>query len=318
LLTLAAIAGIAATANAQSPAKMTIATGVDPAFSQFYVASGAGIFQKNGLEVEIKTAASGSAMIPFLIGNQIQVAYGSDIAGVINHNVDKEIVAVAEGTKLIRWLAVVGKNISGLDGLKGKRLGITKGTSGELFWRALATKYGLNSADYTFINTEAPEQIAAMERGDTDGFVGWEPWPTRAVKAVKGAKIVIDAEGILNNRNYLFMYRSWIAQNQEASERFMRSMVEATDYINQNRDEAAKIVAKFLKMPPDLPAELMTKVEFSMSWSDGSLETIKLVEKQLTEDGKMKAPLDWNGYVYTDLLKKVRPEAVTISKLPPS
>src|SRR3954453_17066831 len=98
-------------AAAQSPLKMTIGTGVDPAFSQFYVANGAGIFQKNGLDVEIKTASSGSAMIPFLIGNQIQVAYGSDIAGVINHNIDKEIVAVAEGTKLIRWLAVVGKNV---------------------------------------------------------------------------------------------------------------------------------------------------------------------------------------------------------------
>ncbi len=35
---------------------MTIGTGVDPAFSQFYVASGAGIFEKNGLDVEIKTA----------------------------------------------------------------------------------------------------------------------------------------------------------------------------------------------------------------------------------------------------------------------
>src|SRR4051795_3331815 len=90
-IAFAAVAGLACGgAAAQAPLKMTIGTGVDPAFSQFYVASGAGIFQKNGLEVEIKTAASGSAMIPFLIGNQIQVAYGSDLAGVINHNIDKE------------------------------------------------------------------------------------------------------------------------------------------------------------------------------------------------------------------------------------
>ena len=318
---LPAIAGLVLLANgaaAQAPLKMTIGTGVDPAFSQFYVASGARIFQKNGLDVEIKTASSGSAMIPFLIGNQIQAAYGSDLAGVINHNVDPNIVAVAEGTKLIRWLAVVGKNIPDLNGLKGKRIGVTKGTSGEVFWRALSDKFGLKAADYTFINVEAPEEVAALERGDTDAFVGWEPWPTRAVNSVEGAKILIDAEGILNNRNYLFMYRPWIEQNSEAAKRFMRSMVEATDYIEKNRKEAAELVSKFLKMPLDLTTELMTKVQYRMDWDEGALDTIKICAKQLTDEGKMKKPLDWNSYVYTDLLKAVQPEAVKISSLPPS
>jgi len=31
----------------------------------------------------------------------------------------------------------------------------------------------------------------------------------------------------------------------------------------------------------------------------------------------MKAPLDWNSYVYADLLKKVQPASVTITQLPP-
>ena len=130
LLALAAAASIAATANAQSPAKMTIATGVDPAFSQFYVAKEAGLFEKNGLDVSINTGPSGSAMVPFLINNQIHAAYGSDLAGVINHNVDNNIVAVADGTYLVKWLSVVGRNIPDMAGLKGKRVGVAKGTGG--------------------------------------------------------------------------------------------------------------------------------------------------------------------------------------------
>jgi ABC-type nitrate/sulfonate/bicarbonate transport system substrate-binding protein len=308
----------AGAAVAQAPIKMTIGTGVDPAFSQFYVAKEAGIFAKNGLDVEVNTGASGSAMIPFLIGNNVQAAYGSDVAGVINHNLDPNIVAVAEGTLLIRWLSVVGKNIPDLDGLKGKRIGITKGTSGEIFWRALLDKRNLNAADYIMVNNEAPEEIAALERGDVDGFVGWEPWPTRAVMSVKGAKILIDAEGILNNRNYLFMYRTWIEQNPDAAQRFMRSMVEATDLINSDRPKAAAMVSKFLKMPLELTTELMPKVRFDMGWDDGALQTIRICEKQLTAEGKMKAPLDWQKYVYTDLLKKVQPSAVKVTQIPPA
>src|SRR5476649_2648077 len=126
-------------ANAQLT-KMTIATGVDPAFSQFYVAKEAGLFEKNGLDVTINTGPSGSAMVPFLIGNQVQAAFGSDLAGVINHNIDNNVVAVADGTYLVKWLSVVGRNVADVEGLKGKRVGIAKGTGSEIFWKRVLEK----------------------------------------------------------------------------------------------------------------------------------------------------------------------------------
>ena len=100
-LLLAAVTMGALDAQAQL-VKMTIATGVDPAFSQFYVAKEAGVFEKNGLDVTINTGPSGSAMVPFLVNNQVNAAYGSDLAGVINHQVDPNIVAVADGTYLVK------------------------------------------------------------------------------------------------------------------------------------------------------------------------------------------------------------------------
>jgi len=194
-------------AAAQSPVPMTIATGVDPAFSQFYVAKEAGLFAKNGLDVTINTGPSGSAMVPFLINSQVQSAYGSDLAGVINHNVDNNIVAIADGTYLLKWLSVVGRNIPDMAGLKGKRVGVAKGTGGEIFWHRVVAKLNLNAADYQIVDIEAPEMVAAIERGDIDAFATWEPWPTRALMNVKGTKILQDAEGIYNNINFVYMNR---------------------------------------------------------------------------------------------------------------
>src|SRR3954462_15428690 len=107
----AALASVSLGAKAQARTKMTIATGVDPAFSQFYVAKEGGLFEKNGLDVTINTGASGSAMVPFLVNNQVNAAYGSDLAGVINPQVDPNIVAVADGTYLVKWLSVVSRNV---------------------------------------------------------------------------------------------------------------------------------------------------------------------------------------------------------------
>lgn len=316
LLAGAALASMPFAANAQAPVKMTIATGVDPAFSQFYVAKEGGLFEKLGLDVTINTGPSGSAMIPFLVNNQVQAAYGSDLAGVINHQVDPNIVAVADGTYLVKWLSVVGKNVNDLEGLKGKKIGIAQGTGSEIFWRRVLEKRNLKPTDFTIVNVEAPEMLAATERGDIDGFAVWEPWPTRTLMAVKGTKIVQTAEGIYNNVNFVYMNRGWIDQNKASAEKFMRALIQANDIIEKDRPNAAKMVAKFLKMPLELATELMPKVEFDMDWQPRSIDAIKVSEKQLADTKKLKAPLDYSKYVYLDLVRAVRPENIKITELP--
>ena len=319
LLTLAAALTMGALdAGAQGLTKMTIATGVDPAFSQFYVAKEAALFEKNGLDVTINTGPSGSAMVPFLINNQIHAAYGSDLAGVINHNVDNNIVAVADGTYLVKWLSVVGRNIPDMAGLKGKKVGVAKGTGGEIFWNRVVDKLKLNAADYNIVDIEAPEMVAAIERGDIDAFATWEPWPTRALMNVKGTKILQDAEGIYNNINFVYMNRGWIEKNEDAAVRFVRALVEANDLLQKDRPAATAMVSKFLKMPIELTRELMPKMEYDMTLTDRSLTAVKISEDQLRAQGKMKTPLDYTRYIYPDLLRKVRPESVKISKMPPA
>jgi ABC-type nitrate/sulfonate/bicarbonate transport system substrate-binding protein len=316
LAAIAALGLATGAANAQARTKMTIATGVDPAFSQFYVAKEAGLFEKNGLDVTINTGPSGSAMVPFLINNQIHAAYGSDLAGVINHNVDKNIVAVADGTYLVRWLSIVARGVPDMAALKGKRVAVSKGTGGEIFWNRVVDKLKLNPADYKIVDIEAPEMVAALERGDIDAFATWEPWPTRAIMGVKDAKIIQDAEGIYNNINFVYMNRSWIEKNEDTAVRFITALVEANDLIGKDRPAAAQMVSKFLKMPIELARELMPKVEYNMTLTDRAVSTIQISEETLKRQNKLPAPIDYSRYIYSDLLKKVRADNVKLTNLP--
>jgi ABC-type nitrate/sulfonate/bicarbonate transport system substrate-binding protein len=134
--------------------------------------------------------------------------------------------------------------------------------------------------------------------------------------AVKGTKIVQTAEGIYNNVNFVYMNRGWIEQNKATAEKFVRALMEANDIIGKDRPAAAKMVAKFLKMPLELATELMPKVEFDMDWQPRSIESIQVAEKQLADQKKLKAPIDYSKYVYLDLVKAVRPENIKIKELP--
>ena len=86
------VLGVAFPAAAQgTKTKMTIATGVDPSLGTFYVAKVGGFFDKHGLDVQLNTGPSGSAMVAFLVQNQVQAVLAAEQAGIQNFNLDNNV-----------------------------------------------------------------------------------------------------------------------------------------------------------------------------------------------------------------------------------
>ena len=182
----------------------------------------------------------------------------------------------------------------------------------------MVEKLKLNAADYTIVNVEAPEMLAAIERGDIDGFAVWEPWPTRTLMTVKGTKILQTAEGIYNNINFVYMNRGWIEKNKATAEKFMLSLVQANDLIEKDRPAAASMVSKFLKMPLELAtrADAQGRVRHDTG-GPRSIESIQVSEKQLaaTRRSSRRRSITRATSTWT-CSKKVRPENVKITALP--
>jgi NitT/TauT family transport system substrate-binding protein len=313
LLAAAGAAALPLPAFAQgSPIRMTIATGVDPSFAPFYVAREGGFFQRNGLDVTVNTGPSGSAMIAFLVGNQINAAYGAEQAGVSAHLVDPNVVAVAEGTALLRWISVLGRNVENMDALKGKRVGVARGTGSETFWLSVVSKLNLNPADYTIVNVEAPEMVAALERGNIDAFAVWEPWPTRAMRAIPNTKILLSNDAVQIVRNYVYMNKGWAEANAEATQRFMRSMIQAQEFCETNQAEAAAQVGRFLRQDRAFVQELMTKVGYRMNLTADSVANIQLAIDQLRGMNRLSREVTPANVIWDAPLKAVAADRVRI------
>lgn len=298
--------------HAQQSTGLKIATGVDPSFSAFYVAQESGIFKKNGLDVTLQTGPSGSAMVSFLIGNQIQAALGTEMAGIQNFNIDNNVVVIAEMTRLEHFFGLLGRNMNSVDEMKGKRVGVARGTGGDTFWRALVEKLNLNTSDYTIVNLEAPEMIPAFERGNIDAFAAWEPWVSRALLALPNVKNLRDNVGILEGRIFAYLNKDWATKNPAAAEAFMKSLVEATDLVVRNPEEAAQLVSRFLKLDLELTRRIIANNKFDVRMDSASVDDLRMVEKQIQDQGKLQKPVDWPNFVYSDLLRSVRPEKVDL------
>jgi NitT/TauT family transport system substrate-binding protein len=161
------------------------------------------------------------------------------------------------------------------------------------------------------VNVEAPEMVAALERGNIDAYAVWEPWVTRGLAAVKNTKVLRDQEGILEQGVYIYMNRGWIQKNPAPAEAFMRALVEATEIINKDRQRAARDVSAFLKsLDPQLVEQLMTKLRFEMVLDDFTIDLFRLAESQLKQQNKLTKPLDYGAFIYPDLLRKILPGKV--------
>jgi NitT/TauT family transport system substrate-binding protein len=299
-------------AAAQAPTRMTIATGVDPSFAPYYVAREGGFFERNGLDVTVNTGPSGSAMIAFLVGNQINSAYGAEQAGVSAHLVDANVVAVAEGTALLRWISVLGRNLASMDELKGKRVGVARGTGSETFWLSVVSRLNLNPADYTIVNVEAPEMVAALERGNIDAFAVWEPWPTRAMRAIPNTRILVSNQTIQIVRNFVYMNKGWAQANADTTQRFLRALVQAQEFIASNPEQAGQQVARFLRQDRAFIAELMTKVAYRMNLTADSVGNIQLAIDQLRGMNRLSREVTPAEVIWAEPLRALAPARVEI------
>jgi NitT/TauT family transport system substrate-binding protein len=308
------IAALVSADAADAQTKMTITAGVDPSFAAFYVAKEGGIFQKNGLDVSLRTGPSGSSLVPLLIGGESQAAQGAEGAGVSNFNVSNgKVVFVGETAYLGKFYALVGRqDIKSIDELKGKKIGVSVGTGGELFWVALSNKLNLKAEDYKRVQVDAPEMVAAFERGDIDAFSVWEPWITRSSKAL-GSKmrIIQDGQGIYGTRSMTYMNRDWVEKNPEATRAFIKSLKEAMDVVTANPSAAAKLVASTLKMEQDLVQSLFEKLDWRFHIDQATIDAFALAEQQLEQSKKLTKPLDYKSFIVDSYLKEIVPGNVS-------
>src|SRR5690606_20307987 len=98
----------------------------------------------------------------------------------------------------------------------------------------------------------APDQIAALARGDIAAFFSWEPFLSKAASDVPGAKIFSRSvdDGLQFAGNVVM--REDLAKNDKAvAVSIVKGLIAAADWMSANVEEAAKVANEVLRAPSD-------------------------------------------------------------------
>ena len=82
--------------------------------------------------------------------------------------------------------------------------------------------------------------------------------------------------------------------------------------IRNNPDDAAKMTADFLKVTPPVAKRVMGLVTFDITLNKQTADGLVMTSNWLVGKGKIK-PIDYKAFIYPDLLRKVKPDAVSFS-----
>jgi taurine transport system substrate-binding protein len=139
------------------------------------VAFNQGYFEKAGLDVELSPYSSGGAMIPALAAGEVDITWFFPFPSLTAYanGVGLEVILLDHAPMTAERL--IAKGVSNASELKGKKIGVTIGTSGHHSLLAALDKVNLTQKDVRLVNLKPSEMAAAFSANQIDAAWTWEP-----------------------------------------------------------------------------------------------------------------------------------------------
>ena len=228
--------------------KVTFAySSLGPMATGVWMAKDSGAFDKYGIQADVIFISSGPVVVQALIGGDLQGGSGATNA-VINAILNgAPIIGVAATANRPYHRLFVQPEINRLEDLKGKTLGVTRfGSITDNLTRILLRKSGLEGAVNVRQMGGTIEVSAAFQNRVIAGAVTSD----LRVSPPSQAKILtrlIDL-GIPYSMNMIAVSREYLRRNPETVERMVRAYADGVAFMNRQKEQALKIIAKYSRL----------------------------------------------------------------------
>lgn len=236
----------------QSQALTAFYTAPVVSMSPMWIAKETGLFKKQGLEVKLVFIGSGPIGTAAVVAGEVDVgiiggfAPTRAIAGGA-----KGLVIIGQSKNRMTGTIVGKKEITGVQDLKGKRLGIDRiGSNPDMFTQAALSRFQMDPLrDLQYIQLgQIGQGIPALKAGSIDALTTGAPHDLFAQRL--GFKVILDitAMKIPFAATVLVSSRGTVDRKQPQITKFMRAYAEAVHYFLKNPEGTAQVVAKYTKV----------------------------------------------------------------------
>ncbi len=285
--------------------------------SLIYIAQDRGFFAGNGLFVTIKDDyASGAEAAMEMENYEVDISVSAEYPIVVEAFKKENISIIGCVDKYDSTYLVARKDLGfeNVTDLKGKRIGLLRGTEAEFYLGRYLELHGMSLQDVSLVNDYPSHSADALASGSVDAFVvGYDLIGT--IENRLGSDIIVWPQQNSQVAFAVMACRSdWAASHPELINRFLISLAQAEEYSIVNPKIARAIVQKKLHHDDKYMSAAWPMHQFSLSLDQSLVTAMEdegrwIIKNDLTAE---KTIPDFRDYIYQKCLEKVKPESVKI------
>jgi len=277
-----------------------------------WVASDAGLFKKNGVEVElVHVGSSPIAMAAYLAG-EIDILGGGGSAGPNAYlRGQRDLVFFGSMNSKFVFSVYAHPSIANMAGVRGKRVGVTRfGGTMDFATRHFFRQNGFDPGrEVTMVQVGRVQDIlSGLIAGSVDVGTMAFPYDIKAKEGGFRELADLSQSGARYASSSFLARRQFLIQNKARAEGFVRGIIEALHFIRTKREDGMKILARYTRMS-DMKILAQTYDYHSrMIWPrlpEIQPEDLKLVLEELAESNPKAREIDPAELIYGSVVKDV-------------
>lgn len=273
-----------------------------------------GYFEREGLDVEVVLMRGTAPAVQAMIAGSLSAGLIANDGPIAAVEQGMDIAMIAGGSKITHMI-IGGKNYKTYEDLRGATIGSSTLTSGTAFVlrRVLKTKGLEYPRDYNLLNIggTAPS-FAALSAGRIAAAMQAAPYSFQAQEA--GFNVIGRVADVLPN--YLLsaysVRRSWAEKNRPQVVRFLKAVLRAKKWLEEDRKAATQFLAKEFQLSPSLAEKGLDYYLANQAWHpelEIEMDGLKTVVETYAEQTGMKGPVPSpEKYVDSSYLKQALQE----------
>jgi NitT/TauT family transport system substrate-binding protein len=213
-----------------------------------WVAKEAGIFQKNGLDVQMIYFTGGTTAVMALVSADTPISQVAGSAVVNSALAGSDTVLIVGGVTSLNYYLMAQPKIKTPEQLKGGSVAISRfGSSSDFIARFALSKIGLTPGkDVTLVQIgSTPDRMAATLSGRVQATV-INP-PASIIAERKGMTVLADLPklGLVYQHTSAATTKRFIRDNPDIVRRYVKSQVEAVHRIYTDKETSIKTLSKY-------------------------------------------------------------------------
>ena len=219
-------------------------------------------------------------------------------------------IAAADGGPSYAMLVTDDSGIKNVADLKGKKIGLTIGSTAQNLAGKLLTKAGLDiKKDVEIINISTGDAQTVLLNKNVDAVVIWEPNVSRLDNMDKIHILTHGGDIGFPGVNVVFARQEFVKANPDITKAYLKQYWRATKAYEKNPKEYAELLSKYFKLTPALVAKAASKYDYVLKFDKAETDGLQDTVSFLVKNGSIKKEIQVKDYVDDAIARSVISEA---------